>query len=256
MSNINKLMEKFLSFPIYPVPTSRTSHTFSTSPLCYNIFMKLFIDSADPKQVKEIADLGILDGVTTNPTLATKAGIPYKKAVGEILEIVDGDVSLEVLSTKTAGMVKEGQALAKIHNNVVVKLPTTEEGLKALKVLSAEGIRINMTLAFSANQALLAAKLNAYCVSPFVGRLDDAGESGIEVVKKIRQIYDNYNFETQILFASVRSTQHVEQAALACADIATCPYSVLKKLVEHPLTDAGLKKFLEDFKQSGQKPLV
>jgi len=218
--------------------------------------MKLFIDSANPKEVKEIADLGILDGVTTNPTLATKAGIDYKKAVEEILKIVDGDVSLEVLSTETAGMVREGKALAKLRKNVVVKLPTTAEGLKALKRLNGEGIRINMTLVFSANQALLVAKLGAYIVSPFIGRLDDIGATGIDVIHEIRQIYDNYNFETQILFASVRSPLHVKQAALAGCDIATCPFEVLKKLVEHPLTDVGLKKFLDDFKQSKQKQLV
>ena len=218
--------------------------------------MKIFIDSANPKEIAEIADLGILDGVTTNPTLAAKAGIAYQKAVEQILKIVDGDVSLEVLSTDADGMAKEARKLTKIHNNVVVKLPTTEEGLKALKTLVAEDIRVNMTLVFSANQALLAAKLGAYLVSPFVGRIDDAGESGVEVVRKIRQIYDNYNFETQILFASVRSINHVEEAALVGADIATCPYEVLKKLVEHPLTDIGLKKFLDDFRESHQKPLV
>ena len=156
--------------------------------------MKIFIDSANPKEIAEIADLGILDGVTTNPTLAAKAGIAYQKAVEQILKIVDGDVSLEVLSTDADGMAKEARKLTKIHNNVVVKLPTTEEGLKALKTLVAEDIRVNMTLVFSANQALLAAKLGAYLVSPFVGRIDDAGESGVEVVRKIRQIYDNYNF--------------------------------------------------------------
>ncbi len=218
--------------------------------------MKLFIDSANPKEVKEIADLGILDGVTTNPSLATKAGIDYKDAVSQILGIIKGDVSLEVLSTDTDSMVEEGQKLAELAKNVVVKLPTTEDGLKALKILNTKGIKINMTLVFSASQALLVAKIGAYCASPFVGRLDDADESGVEVVKKIRAIYDNYNFKTQILFASVRSTQHVEEAALAGADIATCPYDIMKKLVQHPLTDVGLKKFLEDFKTSGQKPLV
>lgn len=218
--------------------------------------MKLFIDSADPNEVKEITDLGILDGVTTNPTLATKAQIPYKDAVDQILKTIDGDISLEVLSQDSQGMLTEARSLAKLHKNVVVKLPTTAEGLKALKILKAEGLRINMTLVFSANQALLVAKLGAYIVSPFAGRLDDIGHTAIDVISEIRQIYDNFGFETQILFASVRSPLHVKQAALAGCDIATCPYDVLKKLVEHPLTDIGLKKFLDDFKQSGQKPLV
>lgn len=218
--------------------------------------MKLFIDSANPQEVKKIAELGILDGVTTNPSLATKAGVDYKTAVDEILKIVDGDVSLEVLSTDVEGMLKEARLLAKIHKNVVVKLPTIPEGLKALKVLQSEGIRINMTLVFSANQALLVAKLGAYIVSPFAGRLDDIGHTAIDVISEMRQIYDNYGFETQILFASVRSPLHVKQAALYGADIATCPYDVLEKLVHHPLTDIGLAKFLEDFKKSGQKPLV
>jgi len=218
--------------------------------------MKLFIDSANPQEVKKIADLGILDGVTTNPTLATKAGIDYKTAVSEILKIVDGDVSLEVLSIDTQGMVGEARNLSKLHNNVVVKLPTTPEGLKALKILNAEGVRINMTLVFSANQALLVGKLGAYIVSPFAGRLDDIGHNAIDVISEIRQIYDNFAFETQILFASVRSPLHVKQAALAGADIATCPYEVLEKLVHHPLTDVGLAKFLDDFKKSGQKHLV
>ena len=218
--------------------------------------MKLFIDSANPQEVKKIADLGILDGVTTNPTLATKAGIDYKTAVSEILKIVDGDVSLEVLSIDTQGMVGEARNLSKLHNNVVVKLPTTPEGLKALKILNAEGVRINMTLVFSANQALLVGKLGAYIVSPFAGRLDDIGHNAIDVISEIRRIYDNFAFETQILFASVRSPLHVKQAALAGADIATCPYEVLEKLVHHPLTDVGLAKFLDDFKKSGQKHLV
>lgn len=218
--------------------------------------MKLFIDSANPEEIKKIADLGFLDGVTTNPTLATNAGVDYKTAVDEILKTVNGDVSLEVLSTDTEGMLREARALSKIHNNVVVKLPTTSDGLKALKILQTEGIRINMTLVFSANQALLVAKLGAYIVSPFVGRLDDIGHTGIDVITEIRQIYDSYGFKTQILFASVRSPSHVKQAALAGCDIATCPYEVLEKLIHHPLTDIGLKKFLDDFKNSGQKPLV
>ncbi len=218
--------------------------------------MKLFIDSANPQEVKKLNDLGIIDGVTTNPTLATKAGIEYKKAVDQILKMVNGDISLEVLSTDSAGMVKEGHPLAKLHENVVVKLPTTEEGLKALKTLALEGIHVNMTLVFSANQALLVAKLGAYIVSPFIGRLDDIGQTGIELIQEIRTIYDNYKFTTQILFASVRSPLHVKQAAIAGADIATCPADVLEKLVKHPLTDIGLQKFLDDFKESGQKPLV
>ena len=218
--------------------------------------MKLFIDSAVPDEVKKMWDAAIIDGVTTNPTLATKAGIEYKAAVSQILSTVDGDISLEVLSTDTEGMVKEGRTLAKLHHNVVVKLPTTTEGLKALKILNAEGIRVNMTLVFSANQALLVAKQNAYIVSPFAGRLDDIGHTAIDLISEIRQIYDNYGFETQILFASVRSPLHVKQAALAGCDIATCPYDVLEKLIKHPLTDIGLKKFLDDFKESKQEPLV
>ncbi len=218
--------------------------------------MQLYIDSANPQEVKKMADLGIIDGVTTNPTLAAKAGVTYKEAVSQILKIVPDNVSLEVLSTETDGMLTEARSLAKLGKNVVVKLPTTEEGLKALKVLKAEGLRINMTLVFSPNQALLIAKLGAYIVSPFVGRLDDIGQTGIDTIEEMRQIYDNYGFETKILFASVRSPLHVKQAALVGCDIATCPFDVLEKLVKHPLTDIGLKKFLDDFTESGQKPLV
>lgn len=218
--------------------------------------MQLFIDSANPHEVKKMSDLGIIDGVTTNPTLATKAGIPYKKAVDEILKIVNDNVSLEVLSTDTGGMVREGMKLAKLGDNVIVKLPTTEEGLKALKLLKAEGVRINMTLVFSPNQALLAAKLGAYIVSPFAGRLDDIGATAIDLVQEIKTIYSNYGFETKILFASVRSPLHVKQAAIVGCDIATCPFDVLEKLARHPLTDVGLKKFLDDFAQSKQEPLV
>ena len=218
--------------------------------------MQLYIDSANPQEVKAMMDLGIIDGVTTNPSLAAKAGVTYQEAVKQILATVPDNVSLEVLSTDKEGMLKEARQLAKFGKNVVVKLPTTEEGLKALKILKAEGIRINMTLIFSPNQALLVAKLGAYIVSPFVGRLDDIGHTGIETIEEIRQIYDNYAFETKILFASVRSPLHVKQAALIGADIATCPIDVLEKLIKHPLTDIGLKKFLDDFKESGQKPLV
>lgn len=201
-------------------------------------------------------DLGIIDGVTTNPTLAANAGVDYKTAVESILKTVDGDISLEVLSTESHEMVIEARKLAALHHNVVVKLPTTLEGLKALKELAAESIRINMTLVFSANQALLVAKAGAYIVSPFVGRLEDSGEDAIGTVNEIRQIYDNYDFQTKILFASVRSPLHVKQAALAGCDIATVPYEILKKLINHPLTDVGLQKFLDDFKKSKQNPLV
>ncbi|OGD84502.1 fructose-6-phosphate aldolase [Candidatus Curtissbacteria bacterium RBG_13_40_7] len=218
--------------------------------------MKLFIDSADPQEIKNMWEAGIIDGVTTNPSLATKARIEYKQAVNQILSTVNGDISLEVLSTDTQGMLREARVLSKLHKNVVVKLPTTPEGLKALKILKTEKIRINMTLVFSANQALLVGKLGAYIVSPFAGRLDDIGHTAIDVIEEIRQIYDNFAFDTQILFASVRSPLHVKQAALAGCDIATCPYDVLEKLVHHPLTDTGLAKFLDDFKKSGQKPLA
>lgn len=218
--------------------------------------MKLFIDSANPQEIKEMWEAGIIDGVTTNPSLATKAGVDYKEAVNQILATVNGDISLEVLSTDSQGMVEEARILSKLHKNVVVKLPTTPNGLKALKVLKSEGIRINMTLVFSANQALLVGKLGTYIVSLFAGRLDDIGHTAIDVIEEIRQIYDNYGFETQILFASIRNPLHVKQAALAGCDIATCPYEVLEKLVHHPLTDIGLQQFLDDFKKSGQKPLV
>jgi len=218
--------------------------------------MKLFIDSAIPDEITKMWDAGIIDGVTTNPSLAAKAGLKYKDAVRQILSTVDGDISLEVLSTDTSGMVREGKELAKMHHNVVVKIPTTTEGLKALKILNQEGIRVNMTLVFSANQALLVAKQHAYIVSPFAGRLDDIGHTSLDLISEMRQIYDNYHFETQILFASVRSPLQVKQAALAGSDIATLPFDILGKLVEHPLTDIGLKQFLSDFKESNQEPLV
>ena len=218
--------------------------------------MKLFIDSANPVEVEEMSALGIIDGVTTNPSLAVKAGVTYKEAVRRILKAVKDNVSLEVLSADSKGMVEEGRKLSKLGKNVVVKLPTTEEGLKALPLLTKEGIRVNMTLIFSANQALLAAKLGAHFVSPFIGRLDDAGQNGMDLIEEIKTIYENSRFKTQILVASVRHPIHVKEAALIGADIATCPYDVLKKLIKHPLTDIGLETFLKDFKASGQNPLV
>lgn len=218
--------------------------------------MQLFIDSANPKEVEEMVDIGIISGVTTNPTLATKAGVSYQEAVTRILKAVKDNVSLEVLATEHKEMVVEGRRLAKLGKNVVVKLPATEEGLKALSTLTKEGIRVNMTLVFSANQALLAAKLGAYFVSPFIGRLDDIGQTGMDLIDEIKTIYDNYQFKTKILVASVRHPIHVKEAALIGADIATCPYDVLKQLIKHPLTDVGIERFLVDFKKSGQKPLV
>lgn len=218
--------------------------------------MKLFIDSANPQEVEEMAELGIIDGVTTNPSLVGKAGVTYDAAVKRILKVVKDNVSLEVLSTDAKGMVAEGKKLAALGKNVVVKLPTTEEGLKALQQLNKAGIRVNMTLVFSANQALLVGKLGAYFVSPFIGRLDDIGQTGMDLIDEIKVIYDNYGIKTKILVASVRNPIHVKDAAIIGADIATCPYTVLKQLIKHPLTDTGMDKFLEDFKKSGQKPLV
>ncbi|MFA4872747.1 MAG: transaldolase family protein [Patescibacteria group bacterium] len=242
--------------------------------------MKLFIDSANLEEIKTALSWGMVDGCTTNPTLAAKNGaspvrsnpaqrdaVPtlertsngvndFLPIAKQILSLVPGPVSLEVLSQDYAGMTREGVALAKLGKNVVVKLPTTIEGLKACRALVNKKIRVNMTLVFSALQALLVAKSGATYVSPFVGRLDDAGHDGNEVVQEIIEIYDNYGFKTQVLYASVRSPLHVKQAALMGCDIATCPFSVLEKLVQHPLTDTGLSKFLSDWKKSGLKPLV
>jgi transaldolase len=212
--------------------------------------MKLFIDTANLDEIREINSWGILDGVTTNPSLIAKEGKDFKATIKEICQIVDGAISAEVISTDADGMIAEGRELAKIHKNVYVKVPMTPEGLKACKTLSGEGIRINVTLIFSANQALLAAKAGASFVSPFIGRLDDGGHDGMDLIYEIVQIFDNYNIETEILAASVRDPVHVRDAALAGAHIATCPYSVLKKLPLHPLTDIGLAKFLEDWKKA------
>jgi transaldolase len=215
--------------------------------------MKIFLDTANVKELQEVAAMGLLDGVTTNPTLAAKEKRPFRELVDEICRIVDGVVNLEVVATDTAGMVSEGRELAKIAPTVVVKLPTTLEGLKACRVLAGEGIKTNLTLCFSPTQALLVAKVGASYVSPFLGRLDDIGHVGMDLVRTIRTIYDNYDFPTSILAASLRSPLHVVEAAVAGADVATMPYSVFRMLVKHPLTDIGLERFLEDFQKAGLK---
>lgn len=211
--------------------------------------MKLFIDSANLSQIKEVKSVGLIDGVTTNPTLVSREGADFKKLVYEICEVVQGPVSAEVIATEEEGMIKEAHELIKIHEHVVVKIPMIPEGLKAVRRLSGEGIKINVTLVFSPMQALLAAKAGATYVSPFVGRLDDVSEPGMELVDQIIQIYSNYDFETQVLVASVRSPMHAVEAALMGADVATMPYAVLKQLPQHPLTDIGLKKFLADWEK-------
>ncbi|GJQ60411.1 MAG: fructose-6-phosphate aldolase [Candidatus Scalindua sp. AMX11] len=211
--------------------------------------MKFFIDTADVDQIREAESLGILDGVTTNPTLVSKTGRPFKEILEEICLIVKGPVSAEVVSTDVEGILQEGRDLAKIAENIVVKVPLIKEGLKAVKILTSEGIRVNVTLCFSSNQALLAAKVGATYISPFVGRLDDKGHTGMEVIEEIRTIYDNYGFETQIIVASVRTPLHVRDSALMGADIATIPFDVFNKIVQHPLTDDGLKNFLADWEK-------
>lgn len=211
--------------------------------------MKFFIDTADVNEIREAESLGILDGVTTNPTLIAKTGRPFRETVEEICSIVNGPVSIEVVSTDTEGIIKEARGLVEIATNAVIKIPLIKDGLKAVKVLTAEGIKVNVTLCFSSNQALLAAKAGATYISPFVGRLDDKGHVGMEVIEEIRTIYDNYGFKTEIIVASIRSPLHVRDAALIGADIATIPFDVFNKLVQHPLTDDGLKKFLADWEK-------
>ncbi len=216
--------------------------------------MEIFIDTANIDEIRQANDWGILDGVTTNPSLVAKEkGKDFKTIVKEICAIVDGDISAEVVATKYEDILNEGRILAKVHKNVVVKVPLTPDGLKAVKTFKQEGIRTNVTLCFSANQALLAAKAGAYIISPFVGRLDDVGQNGVDLIEEIRQIYDNYEFDTKILFASVRHADHVKQAALLGADIATIPFKVLEQLYKHPLTDIGLKQFLDDWAKIGQQ---
>lgn len=218
--------------------------------------MKFFIDTADVSEIREAHSLGILDGVTTNPTLISKTGRPFMEVVEEICSIVDGPVSLEAVSLKVDDMIEEARGLAKVADNAVVKLPCTKDGLKATKQLTEEGIKINMTLCFSPNQALLAAKAGATYVSPFVGRLDDRGQSGMTLVEEIRSIYDNYGYKTQIIVASIRHPMHVRDAALIGADVATIPFEVFNKLVQHPLTDEGIKKFLADWEKVPKKEMA
>lgn len=211
--------------------------------------MKIFIDSGDIGEIKEAAQMGAIDGVTTNPSLLAKAGKPIRQAILEICEVVDGPVSAEVLSTDTEGMLKEGRELAKLHPNVVVKIPLIVDGLKATRVLSSEKIKTNVTLCFSPAQAVLAAKAGATYISPFVGRIDDLAEDGMKLIEQLVTIYGNYDFETEILVASVRHPVHFVQAALLGADVATLPFKVITQLAQHPLTDSGLKRFLEDAKK-------
>jgi transaldolase len=211
--------------------------------------MEFFIDSADVKEIREVWEMGLIDGVTTNPTLAAKTGRNYNETLKEISQIVDGPISAETISLDFEGMMKEAYAFAKIHSNIVIKIPMTFVGMKAVKKCSSEGIKTNVTVTFTANQALLCAKAGATYVSPFVGRLDDISEDGMQVIEHIRQIYDNYDFETKILVASIRNPIHVRDAALIGADVATIPYSVIKQLAQHPLTDIGIEKFLKDWEK-------
>ena len=214
--------------------------------------MKFFLDTANIEEIREGASLGIVDGITTNPSLIAKEGRDLEDVAREICKIVDGPVSLEVVSTQADGMVEEARRLAKIHENVVVKMPMIREGLKALKTVSREGIRVNVTLVFSPAQALLAAKNGAAFVSPFIGRLDDIGTAGMDLISEIMDIYDNYGFQTEVLVASVRSPIQVVQAAVLGAHIVTLPYKVMEQLLKHPLTDIGLEKFLADWENSKQ----
>lgn len=211
--------------------------------------MRFFIDSADVKEIRAAHEMGCVDGVTTNPSLLAKAGRPMKEAILEICSIVDGPISAECVTLSAPDLIKEGKELASWHKNIVVKVPMGVEGMKAVKALTAEGIKTNVTLVFSPNQALLCAKAGATYVSPFVGRLDDQGQNGMEMVKQVVDIYRNYGFKTQVLVASVRNPIHVLDSALMGAHVATLPLSVIQQLAQHPLTDAGIKKFLADWEK-------
>ncbi|MCU0849006.1 MAG: fructose-6-phosphate aldolase [Spirochaetes bacterium] len=211
--------------------------------------MKFFIDTADINEIKKAKELGILDGITTNPTLVSKIGRPYREVLTEVSGEVDGPVSAEVISVDYEGMIKEGRELAKIRDNINIKIPLIEDGLRAVKTLKSDGIKTNVTLCFNSVQALMAAKAGASFISPFVGRLDDVSEEGMDVVEEIRAIYDNYCFDTEIIVASIRNPLHIKIAALTGADIATIPFSVFRQIIKHPLTDVGLAKFIEDYKK-------
>lgn len=217
--------------------------------------MKFFVDSADIDAIRELNDTGLVDGVTTNPSLIAKSGRDFVQVVTEIAALVDGPVSAEVTATDAPTMIAEGRKLAKIADNIAVKVPLTMDGLKTCKVLTGEGIMVNVTLCFSANQALLAAKAGATFISPFVGRLDDLGQDGMQLIADIIEIYDNYTFETEVLVASVRHPVHVLESARLGADVVTLPPDVLKKLADHPLTDKGLAAFLTDWQGTGQSIL-
>ena len=215
--------------------------------------MKFFLDTADVAEIREWNATGLLDGVTTNPSLILKSGRDIKEVLEEICDIVDGPVSGEVAATDVDTMLKEGRALAKIADNICIKLPTTLDGIKACRILVDEGFKTNLTLCFNATQALLTAKAGATFVSPFIGRLDDMGIEGMELIEEIRTIFDNYDFDTEILAASIRTVNHVKDCALAGADVATIPTSTISKLLSHPLTDKGLAAFLADWEKTGQK---
>jgi transaldolase len=218
--------------------------------------MKFFLDTANLDELKKGAAWGVVDGVTTNPSLIAKEGRPMAEQIRMICDIVDGDISAEVVSTETKEMLREGRELARIHKNVVVKCPLTRDGIRATKALSQDGIRVNVTLCFSAGQALLAAKAGAYIISPFVGRLDDIGWTGMELIRSIKTIYKNFAYPTQVLAASMRSPTHVIDAAMAGAEIATLPFKVLDMLFNHPLTDKGLEQFLKDYNKVFQETPV
>jgi transaldolase len=211
--------------------------------------MKFFIDTANVDEIREANSWGVIDGVTTNPTLIAREGRDFKEVIEEICSIVDGPISAEVISLKADEMIKEAEDLSKIHKNIVVKIPITQDGLKAIKALKEMGVKTNCTLIFSSTQALLAAKAGATYVSPFVGRLDDHSHIGLELVREITTIYENYEYQTEVIVASIRNPLHVVDAALAGAHIATIPFKVIKQLIKHPLTDIGIERFLEDWKK-------
>ena len=217
--------------------------------------MKFFVDTAEIKDIRDLYETGLLDGVTTNPSLIAKSGRQFKDVIKEICSIVPGPVSAEVAATDYDGLIAEGHVLAKLAENVVVKVPLTIDGLKATKTFSKEGIKTNVTLCFSPNQALLAAKVGATYISPFIGRLDDINADGVELIENIRTIYDNYSFATEILAASIRTPNHITEVALAGADVATIPPAVIYKLADHPLTKSGLEQFVKDWKSTGQSIL-